>query len=105
MQTVCLNILQIIETVDGAGYEAERCEDNERWPQKIPLQQIVAEEDRRKDEHVLEPLQWAQQLDVLYHRVQRQCKSNEMQNKLQFIFISEMPPIFERSSKIVQNFD
>ena len=59
MQTVCLNILQIIETVDGAGYETERCEDDKRWPQQIPLQQIVAEEDRRKDEHVLEPLQWA----------------------------------------------
>ena len=59
MQTVCLNILQIIETVDGTGYETKRCEDNKCWPQQIPLQQIVAEEDRRKDEHVLEPLQWA----------------------------------------------
>ena len=59
MQTVCLNILQIIETVDGTGYKTKRSEDDKRWPQQIPLQQIVAEEDWRKDEHVLEPLQWA----------------------------------------------
>ena len=60
MQSICLNILQIIETVDGAGYETKRGENNQRWPQQIPLQQIVAEEDGRKDEHVLEPLQWAE---------------------------------------------
>ena len=57
MLTISLNILQIIETVNGAGYETERGEDNKRWPQQIPLQQIIAEEDGRKDEHVLEPLQ------------------------------------------------
>ena len=68
MQTISLNILQIIETVYGAGYETKRGEDNQRWPQQIPLQQIVAEEDRRKDEYVFEPLQRAKQLDVVYHR-------------------------------------
>ena len=60
MQTISLNILQIIETVDGAGYETERGKDNQRWPQQIPLQQVVAEEDWRKDKHVFKPLQWAE---------------------------------------------
>jgi len=60
MLSIGLNILQVVETVDGAGYETERGEDNQRWPQQIPLQQVVAEEDWRKDEHVLEPLQWSE---------------------------------------------
>ena len=60
MQTISLNILQVVETVDGTGDETERVEDDQRWPQQIPLQQVVAEEDWRKDEHVLEPLQWTE---------------------------------------------
>lgn len=57
VQTVCLHITQVVETVDGAGDETECQEDDQRRPKQLPLQQVAAEEDRRKHESVLEPLQ------------------------------------------------
>ena len=72
MLTIGLNISQIVETIDRNRNQAERCKYDECWPQQIPLQQIVAEEDWREDESVFEPLQRAKQSNVLYHR----CKSN-----------------------------
>jgi hypothetical protein len=57
MQTVFLHVAQVFETIDGAGDKAKGEEDNQRRPEQFPLQQIAAEEDRRKHESVLEPLQ------------------------------------------------
>lgn len=66
--TIGLNISEIIEAIDGAGNQAERYKYNQRGPQQIPLQQVVAEEDRRKDKSVFEPLQRAKQSNIVYHR-------------------------------------
>lgn len=68
MLTVCLDIMQIIEAVDAAGNKAERDEHDERRPKTIRIQQVVAEEDRCKNEGVLKPLQRSNQLNVLYHQ-------------------------------------
>ncbi len=67
MLTIRLNIPQIVEAIDGTRNQTERREHYERGPKVVELQQIVAEEDRRKDEHVFEPLQRAKQLDVVKH--------------------------------------
>ena len=70
VQTIGLHIPQVVETVDGAGDEAERCEDHQCRPEKFGLQQIVAEEYGCKHERVLKPLQRAKKLDVVYHHSQ-----------------------------------
>ncbi len=67
MQSICLNVSEIIEAIDGARNQTERCKDYERGPKVIWLQQIVAEEDRRKDEYVFEPLQRPEQLNVVHY--------------------------------------
>ena len=59
MLAICLDIPQIVEAIDGTRNQTERCKHYERGPKVVGLQQIVAEEDRRKDEHVFEPLQRA----------------------------------------------
>ena len=65
---ICLNISKIVETIDGTGNQAKRCKYDERGPQQIPLQQVVAEEDWRKHKSVFEPLQRAKQSYIVYHR-------------------------------------
>lgn len=57
MQPVSLDILKVIKAIDAARNQAERNKDNERRCQIIHLQQMIAEEDWRKNECVLEPLQ------------------------------------------------
>ena len=59
MLTISLDIPQIVEALDRTRNQTERCKHYERGPKVVELQQIVAEEDRRKDEHILEPLQRA----------------------------------------------
>ena len=70
MLTIGLNISQIVETIDRTRNQAERCKDDQRRPQQIPLQQVIAEEDWRKHESVFEPLQRAKQSNIVYHRRQ-----------------------------------
>ena len=65
--TISLNISKIVEAIDGTGNQAERCKYDQRGPQEIPLQQVVAEEDWRKHESVFEPLQRAKQSNIVYH--------------------------------------
>ena len=67
MLAICLHVSQVVEAIDGARNQAERCEYNQRRPEEIWLQQFVAEEYRRKHEEVLEPLQRSKQLYVVYH--------------------------------------
>ena len=67
MLTISLDIPQIIEAIDGARNQTERCKHYERGPKVIWLQQIIAEEDRRKDEYVFEPLQRPEQLNVVHY--------------------------------------
>ena len=66
--TIGLNISEIVEAINGARNQAERCKYDQRRPQQIPLQQVVAEEDWRKHESVFEPLQRAKQSNIVYHR-------------------------------------
>ena len=69
MLTVCLNIPQIIETVYTTGNKTERDKHNQRGPEIVRLQQVITEENRRKDKGVLEPLQGPEQLNVILHLV------------------------------------
>ena len=59
MQTISLHISQIVETIDAARNQTERGKHHKGGPKEFWLQQIVAEENRRKDKHVLQPLQRA----------------------------------------------
>jgi hypothetical protein len=68
MQPVCLDIAQVVETIDGTRDEAKRHKHNQRGPKIVQLQQIVAEKDWHKDKHVLEPLQRAEELNIILHR-------------------------------------
>ena len=68
MQTVSLDILQVVEAIDATRYQTERGKDDKCRHQIIHLQQVIAEENRRKDKSVLKPLQWAKELDIVYHR-------------------------------------
>lgn len=68
MKTISLNILQVVEAIDAARDKTKRGEDDECRHQIIQLQQVIAEENRRKDKSVLEPLQRAKELDIVYHR-------------------------------------
>jgi hypothetical protein len=67
VQTVSLGVAQVVEAVDGARDEAEGKEYDDRRPQIVPLQQVVAEEYRCKHESVLDPLQRSEQLDIRFH--------------------------------------
>ena len=53
MQTIRLHIPQIVEAIDAARNQTERGKYHQRGPKIFWLQQIIAEEDRRKDKHVL----------------------------------------------------
>jgi hypothetical protein len=68
MLTICLDIPQVVETVNRTRNQAKRCEHHQRGPKIIRLQQIVAEENRRKHKHIFEPLQGSEQLDIMNHR-------------------------------------
>jgi len=59
--------VQIVETIDGTGNQAERCKHHHRRPKEFRLQQLGAEEGRCEHESVLDPLQRAQELDVMLH--------------------------------------
>lgn len=84
MHSICLNITEIIEAIDGTRNQTERRKHHERGPKVIWLQQIVAEEDRRKDEYVFEPLQRPKQLDVVYHRCKDSVKFRLREKKTIF---------------------
>jgi hypothetical protein len=60
MLSICLCVFQIIETIDTARYQAKRHEYEKRRYEIIHLQQMITEENRRKDKRILEPLQGAE---------------------------------------------
>jgi hypothetical protein len=64
MQTVCLHILQVVETIYRTGYQTERGKYDQRRPEEISFQKSAAEEDRGKNKDVFEPLQWSKQLNI-----------------------------------------
>ena len=101
MLAICLHIPQIIETIDTARNKTERGKHHKRRPEEFRLQQIVAEEDRRKDKKVLQPLQRTEQSDVFYHRCKDTNKREQYKIKA-IIFLMSNESILERSSKIVQ---
>ena len=72
MKTICLHIPQIIETVDTTRNKTERGEHHKCGPEEIWLQQVVAEENRRKDENILKPLQRTEKSNIFNHC----CKDN-----------------------------
>lgn len=69
MLSVCLDISQVVEAVDAAGDETKRHKYDSRRHEVFRLQQIVAEENRRKDEGIFKPLQRTEELDIVYHLV------------------------------------
>ena len=59
MQTIRLHITQVVEAIDAARNQTERGKHHQCGPEEFWLQQVIAEENRRKDKHVLQPLQRA----------------------------------------------
>jgi hypothetical protein len=53
MLTIRFHIPQIIEAIDAARNQTERGKHHKRGPKVFRLQQIIAEEDRCKDKHIL----------------------------------------------------
>ena len=101
MQSISLNVSEIIEAIDGARNHTERCKHHERGPKIVGLQQIVAEEDRRKDEYVFDPLQWPEQLNVVYHR----CKDSANRAKCKINHDLFSFPRCSLSSNFIQRYD
>ena len=56
MQSVVLNIMNIIETIDAAGNEAEGQESPECLYEILLIQQVVAEEQWGEYKGILKPL-------------------------------------------------
>jgi hypothetical protein len=56
MLAICLDIPQVVKTIDGTRNQTKRGKHYKRGPKILRLQQIVAEEDRGKDKYVFEPL-------------------------------------------------
>ena len=87
MLTVCLHIPQVVEAIDGTGNQTKRRKYNQRRPKEFRLQQIIAEEDRRKNEEVFEPLQRPYQFYVMYHS-EAKVRISEHMTKQIVLFLS-----------------
>jgi hypothetical protein len=75
MQTVGLGITDIIEAIDTTGGKAKGYENQYTGPHIAPVGSMTAEEQRRENKRVLQPLMRANQPDDMsIHFVSELCK-------------------------------
>ena len=71
MQSVVLYIMNVIETIDAAGYEAKGQKGPKSLYEIFLVQQVVAEEQWGEYKGILKPLQGAQKHQSILHSI---CK-------------------------------
>ena len=71
MQSVALYIMDVVKTIDAAGYEAKGQKCPECLSEIFLVQQVVAEEQWGEYKGILKPLQGAQKHQSILHWVQR----------------------------------
>ena len=63
MQSVGFSVVDVVETIDAAGYHAKSKKRYHAWPHIAPFGSMTAEEQGREYKDVLQPLMWPQQSD------------------------------------------
>ena len=71
MQSVAFYIMNVVKTIDAAGYEAKGQKGPKSLYEIFLVQQVVAEEQWGEYKGILKPLQGAQKHQSILHWVQR----------------------------------
>jgi hypothetical protein len=71
MGAVLVDVCEVVEEIDGAGEEREDEGGGEAAGEEFRVCQLVAEDERREDEGVLDPLMWSQAFEERQEHLRR----------------------------------